>query len=80
MDSRYIEDASYFRLKNVTLSYFLPIHWQRAQQLKVKLFLSANNLFTLTGYKGYDPEVASGVDAGAYPTARTYTVGANISF
>ena len=44
------------------------------------LFLSANNLFTLTGYKGYDPEVASGVDAGAYPTARTYTVGANISF
>ena len=80
VDSRYIEDASYFRLKNVTLSYFLPIHWQRAQQLKVKLFLSANNLFTLTGYKGYDPEVASGVDAGAYPTARTYTVGANISF
>lgn len=80
LDSRYIEDASYLKLKNVTLSYVLPVRIATAPKTRVKVFASATNLFTITGYKGYDPEVASGIDTGAYPSARTYTLGVNFSF
>ena len=80
LDSRYIEDGSYLRLKNITLTYQLPVRIQKAPRTRIKVFASATNLFTITGYKGYDPEVASGVDAGAYPTARTYTLGVNLNF
>ena len=80
LDSRYIEDGSYLRLKNVTLTWQLPVRIKRAPTARAKVFVSASNLFTITGYKGYDPEVASGVDAGAYPTARTYTLGVNLQF
>jgi len=48
--------------------------------LKLRLFATVQNILTLTGYKGYDPEVAKGVDLGSYPMARTLMVGANISF
>ena len=75
-----MEDASYLRLKNVTLSYTLPVRIGTTQNSRLRLFVSGQNLLTFTGYKGYDPEVASGIDAGAYPTARTYTVGVNISY
>lgn len=80
LDSRFVEDASYLRLKNVTLSYTLPVRIGTTQNPRLRLFVSGQNLLTFTGYKGYDPEVASGIDAGAYPTARTYTVGVNISY
>ena len=80
LDSRYIEDGSFLRLKNVTLTWQLPVRIKRAPTARAKVFVSASNLFTITGYKGYDPEVASGVDAGAYPTARTYTLGVNLQF
>ena len=80
LDSRFVEDASYLRLKNVTLSYTLPVRISATQNPRLRLFVSGQNLLTITGYKGYDPEVASGIDAGAYPTARTYTVGVNISY
>jgi TonB-linked SusC/RagA family outer membrane protein len=82
LDSRYIEDASYLRLKTVTLGYTIskiPVAASKVH-LKLRLFATAENLFTLTGYKGYDPEVAKGVDLGSYPMARTLLVGANISF
>ncbi len=80
LDSRFVEDASYLRLKNVTLSYTLPIRIGERQNSLLRLFVSGQNLLTLTGYKGYDPEVASGIDAGVYPTARTYSIGVNISY
>lgn len=80
LDSRYVEDASYLRLKNITLSYVLPVHIGSAPKTRIKVFASAANLFTVTGYKGYDPEVAGGIDNGAYPSARTYTLGVNLSF
>lgn len=80
LDSRFVEDASYLRLKNVTLSYTFPVRIGTTQNPRLRLFISGQNLLTFTGYKGYDPEVASGIDAGAYPTARTYTVGVNISY
>ncbi|MDR1335702.1 MAG: TonB-dependent receptor [Tannerella sp.] len=74
IDSRYVEDASYFRLKNITLGYRL-----RLAGHQVRIFAMAQNLFTLTKYRGYDPEVASGVDVGAYPTAQTFSLGINLS-
>ena len=82
LDSRYIEDASYLRLKTVTLGYTInKIRLITAKlPLKVRLFSTLENLITLTGYKGYDPEVAKGTDLGSYPMARTLLVGASITF
>lgn len=80
LDSRYIEDASYLRLKNVTLSYILPIKIAKAPQTKFKLFATGQNLLTFTKYTGYDPEISSGIDAGAYPTAKTFSFGVNIAY
>jgi TonB-linked SusC/RagA family outer membrane protein len=82
LDSRYIEDASYLRLKTVTLGYTLnKIAFVASKvPLNLRFFTTVQNLFTLSGYKGYDPEISKGVDLGAYPMARTLLVGANISF
>jgi TonB-linked SusC/RagA family outer membrane protein len=80
LDSRYIEDASFLKLRTVSLSWQLPIKIKSAPTTKFRLLATAQNLFTLTGYTGYDPEIASGTDSGVYPTARTYTFGINISY
>lgn len=82
LDSRYIEDASYARLKTVTLGYTFGNNSMVSSKpsLKLRLYATVQNLFTLTGYKGYDPEIANGTDLGAYPMARTLLVGANITF
>lgn len=80
LDSRYIEDASFLKLKNLTLSYVLPFRIQNTPNARIRLFVSGQNLFTLTKYKGYDPEVANGIDSGAYPTARAYSIGVNITY
>ncbi|GHT22195.1 SusC/RagA family TonB-linked outer membrane protein [Bacteroidia bacterium] len=77
MDSRYVEDASFLKLKNITLGYTLKPQFVAAQ---LRVFASVQNLFVITRYKGYDPEVASGVDLGTYPTARTFSVGARVTF
>ena len=82
----YVHDGSYLRLKNIQLGYTLP------QQLTKKVFVSslriyvaAENLLTFTRYHGFDPEISSGgtslgIDRGVYPQARSFTVGANLSF
>ena len=82
LDSRYIEDASYLRFKTLTLGYsFKNIgKIKNSQPLKIRVFSTLENLFTITGYKGYDPENSKGVDLGTYPMAQTLLVGANISF
>ena len=78
--SRWIEDGSYLRMKNITLSYDLPIKSNYIEGLN--LWVSANNLFTLTKYLGLDPESSAnnsvyyqGVDAGLLPQTRSYYVG-----
>jgi TonB-linked SusC/RagA family outer membrane protein len=76
MDSRYVEDASYFRLKDFTLGRTFQV---KQLPFSVRVFASAQNLFTLTRYKGYDPEVAGGIDNGAYPTARIFSVGVGLT-
>ena len=77
IDSRYVEDASYLKLRNLTIGYTLPI--PKSVKAKVRIFATGSNLFTITPYSGYDPEVASGTDSGAYPAASTVVFGAEIS-
>jgi TonB-linked SusC/RagA family outer membrane protein len=82
LDSRFVEDASFLRLKDVTVGYTLPIdiRHREIESIRLRLFLSAQNLLTVSRYSGYDPEVASGVDLGVYPHSRTFLVGGSISF
>lgn len=83
-----VEDASYVRLKNVTLSYMLPSRWTHKVFSSVRLYASATNLYTWTKYTGYDPEANTygqnsfviGYDLGGYPMSKTFIIGANIGF
>lgn len=77
IDSRYVESASYLKLRNLTVGYTLPL---RNLPLKARLFATASNLFTITPYSGYDPEVASGTDSGAYPSSRSFVFGVDVKF
>ena len=87
--SAIVEDASYLRLKNVTLSYSLPNKiLSRAKIQSVRIYISASNLWTLTNYTGYDPEANTygqsttliGIDNGGYPQSKIYQVGATLGF
>lgn len=80
LDSRYIEDASFLKLKVLSLNYQLPLKLRAAPTTKFNVFATAQNLLTFTGYKGYDPEIASGTDSGVYPTAKTFSLGISISY
>lgn len=88
ISSRFIEDGSYLRLKNVTLGYTLPEKWTRKIWLsKLRVYASAQNLFCLTKYSGFDPEVSMlsspltpGFDWGAYPKCIVVTMGLDIQF
>ncbi len=80
-NSRFVEDGSYLRLKNVQLGYTLPESLtQKAGLSRVRFYLSGSNIFTLTNYTGYDPEVGGGVDYGNYPQSRTFMLGVNLNF
>ena len=87
--NRYVQDADYFRIQNITLGYDLARVIKSNLFDKIRIYAQAQNLYTFTGYTGVDPEVGSsggkqawarGVDVGLYPTARTYIVGASITF
>jgi TonB-linked SusC/RagA family outer membrane protein len=86
-NSYYVADGSYLRLQNLTIGYTLPNEiLQRWKIERLRVFGSANNLFTLTGYDGLDPMVggnvdtALGIDVGNYPVTRGYTFGLNLAF
>jgi len=97
--SEFLESAAYLRLQNLTIGYTLPKQLiKNIGMTNCRLYLTASNLFTITGYSGVDPEVNASttgkqgflesvrvlptpnMDWGAYPRARTFTFGANISF
>lgn len=87
--SRYVEDGSFLRLKNITLGYTLPSTWtKKAYISRLRVYATAQNLFCLNGYSGYDPEVSTmsgnpmtpGVDWGAYPKSKVFTFGLDIQF
>ncbi len=79
LDSRYVEDASFLKLRNITLGYTVPVKISTTP-VQLRFFASARNLFTITRYKGYDPEVASGIDLGIYPSSRSFLAGASLTF
>lgn len=81
----FINDGSYFRLKNITLGYTLPQNITRKIMIdRLRVFVMAENLVTLTKYHGFDPEISSGgtslgIDYGVYPQPRTWTIGFNVT-
>ncbi|MEG1543759.1 MAG: TonB-dependent receptor [Tannerellaceae bacterium] len=96
VNDHFIEDASFLRLKNLTLGYTIPF---KKVVNSCRVYASIENLFTITGYSGWDPEVdtkaydaaknkgsnqtanvGAGLDFNAYPSMRTYTIGLNVSF
>jgi TonB-linked SusC/RagA family outer membrane protein len=79
IDSRYVQSASYLKLRNLTIGYTLKVESLKWKVESVRFFATASNLFTITPYKGYDPEVSSGTDSGAYPASRTFTFGVNVT-
>jgi hypothetical protein len=86
--SWHVEDASFIRLRNVTLGYTIPEDaFKNSPISNLRIYASGLNLFTITDYSGYDPEVSNqggairrGEDFGNYPTAKTFTIGLNMSF
>jgi TonB-linked SusC/RagA family outer membrane protein len=86
--SAYIENGSFLKLKNLTIGYTLPAELIRKIAVtKVRIYVSTQNLFTITSYKGLDPEIGiqggnatqNGIDTGTYPSSRFYTIGLNVT-
>ena len=91
LSDRYVEDGSYLRVKNITLGYTFPKRLlQKVNIDNIRLYVNIQNLYTLTKYSGYDPEVGAstqdstgltfGVDNGRYPSPMTCSFGMNITF
>ena len=87
MTDRWVEDASFLRVSNVTLSYRIPLPKNKVVR-NMSVGVSGRNLYVFTKYSGWDPEVSSygnsmekiGVDFGSYPTARTYSFDLKFTF
>lgn len=89
ISSRYLEDGSYFRIKNLTVGYELPKNLiKKAHMTRCRIYLSADNLWTATKFSGMDPEITlttstydlAGMYSNTYPVGRTYQAGVEISF
>ncbi|MBF1538832.1 MAG: SusC/RagA family protein, partial [Prevotella salivae] len=91
ISDRYIEDGSYIRFKNIALGYTLPKKWISKWGFEnIRVSMNIQNLFTITKYDGYDPEIGAstadingytyGVDNGRYPSPTTYSFGLNLTF
>ncbi len=85
--SYFVEDGSFVRMKNIQLGYKLPQRvLKKIKADNLRVYVSANNLFTLTKYQGFDPDIgstgvlSSGVDFGLYPQAKTFMVGLQLAF
>jgi len=91
ISDRYVEDASYLRIKNLTFGYTFPKQWmERVKVDNLRLYCNLQNVYTFTKYTGYDPEVGAstqdstgltfGVDNGRYPSPFTFSFGVNLTF
>ncbi|MDP4148538.1 MAG: TonB-dependent receptor [Bacteroidota bacterium] len=89
ISSAYVENGSFLKLKNLTVGYTLPATLLSKYMIsKLRVYVSTQNLFTVTKYTGLDPEVGvqggnatqNGIDAGTYPSSRYYTLGVNVTF
>ncbi|MGL4292244.1 MAG: SusC/RagA family TonB-linked outer membrane protein, partial [Bacteroidales bacterium] len=82
MDSHLLEDASFLRLKNLTLGYDLPSKWLKKTKIieRVRVYGQGQNLLTFTGFTGMDPESSQNVYAATYPLARQFSLGIEVAF
>lgn len=82
LDDRFLENASFTRLKNLSLAYTLPQSLLKKSKFftSARLYIQGQNLWTITGFNGLDPEVASNVYQAQYPATRQFTFGAELSF
>ncbi|MDR1653543.1 MAG: TonB-dependent receptor [Prevotellaceae bacterium] len=88
ISTRFVEDGSYLRIKNIRLAYTLPLFTKKAMIERCTIYATADNLITFTKYSGYDPELSKdgasstslGIDQGTYPFARTFVFGINLTF
>ena len=82
LDDRFLENTSFLRLKNVTLSYTLPQSWLRKSKFftAARVYVQGQNLLTFTSFTGFDPEYAGNRYLGVYPASRQFTIGAEVSF
>ena len=82
MDSRFLENASFLRLKNVMLSYSLPSNLLRKSKFftSARIYVQAQNLFTFTVFTGIDPEASGNVYQAQYPMSRQYSMGIDLTF
>lgn len=89
ISDRYIEDGSYIRLKNIALGYTFPKKWIKTIGVEnLRVYMNIQNLLTITGYDGYDPEIGVntqnvnvyGMDFGRYPSPTTYSFGLSLTF
>lgn len=82
ISSIFVEDASFFRLKNVELGYSFAKLLKKINSpiSDLKIYVSAENLFTVTSYSGLDPESTDLIDYGTYPQARSFLFGVNVKF
>lgn len=82
LDDRFLENASFIRLKNLSLAYTLPQSLLKKSKFftSARLYIQGQNLWTITGFNGLDPEVASNVYQAQYPATRQFTFGAELSF
>jgi TonB-linked SusC/RagA family outer membrane protein len=82
VSDRFVEDGSYLRVKNLTIGYTLPHSvLQRVKMSSARIYISGQNLLTITHYTGFDPETgANGIDLNVYPVTRTISAGINLNF
>lgn len=89
VSDRFVEDGSYLRIQNISLSYTFPQKWVKKIMLEnLRLYTNLQNVYTFTKYKGYDPEIGSmdqnalltGIDNARYPSPKIYTIGLNVTF
>ncbi|MBB4034424.1 TonB-linked SusC/RagA family outer membrane protein [Dysgonomonas hofstadii] len=91
INSRFVENSDYLKLRNIELGYTLPLKkWGKTSNYikNMRVFVGAQNLFTITGYKGFDPDtstngssaISQGLDLNSYPTYRTFNFGAKVTF
>ena len=80
-DSRFVENASFLRLKNLTVAYSLPSKWVKSMGLTdLNFHFTSRNLFTITSFEGNDPEYENNVIQFAYPNTRQFEFGVEVSF
>ncbi|MBO0947709.1 SusC/RagA family TonB-linked outer membrane protein [Fibrella forsythiae] len=90
LSDRFVADAGFWRMSNLTLGYNFKTLWPNSPMKQLRMYVSSQNLFTITNYEGFNPEVgnggknggnwAGGVDSSPYPLARTFLLGASLKF